>query len=418
MASFISNPRAKTFIEETLFVLNITKNIIGSFVLFLPWCFDQSGLAIGLSQLLLICLLCIFSFCLIALTGKLSKVNTYSNMFLYVGSWAVALVDVCIICMNILSNAGYLIFMKLRISKVIYNHTNYKFPEWALVLIFGTLLFLICLIKKLDSLRILSAFALMGILFTIIGVIILKFTNDSKKTVVIRQIPTLYGFFFTFPIYAGNFDCHTNALSFYLSFEEKFPGKSFTRFCVLVTISFFFVMVVTSTFAAVAYLTIGSGVEPDVLKSYEHSNLTTTISVSIVFSLFVSYALFNNSIRLSLHNLIFNQILRKKTEMTFKWLAIETAGIVSSTMLIAIFVNDISYFNGAAWAFFGSLIVYIFPTILALRLKMFKEKIWIVITVVTLIYGVAVSLIMGSVMNALDWHESIKREALEKLKSK
>lgn len=100
-----------SFFGLALFTLNLTKNMIGSFILILPWAFSQSGLILGYILLFLVFIICAFTFCLMAYLGDFANKTTYSSLFSVFGKWCVVLVDFSIIMISMLANAGYLIFI-------------------------------------------------------------------------------------------------------------------------------------------------------------------------------------------------------------------------------------------------------------------------------------------------------------------
>ncbi|MES1921573.1 Vacuolar amino acid transporter 7, partial [Bonamia ostreae] len=205
-----------------IFTLNMAKNIIGSFLIFIPWTFTLSGVVLGNIMLVLIYFFTAYSFSLIGFLGKKTRKNSYSLMFEDIGTWLVVLVDFSIIGITISANAGYQLVISSRIMSIIKFYQNYDFPNWAIVLIVSIfVLFPLSLFKRLDSLRFVSITAFVAIIFLVAGILYFIFDLDTSKAEISLFSKTPYSFFVAFPILAGNFDCHTNAVTFFLEYSDK-----------------------------------------------------------------------------------------------------------------------------------------------------------------------------------------------------
>lgn len=105
-----------------LFSLNVAKNILGSFILFIPWAFELSGLLLGLFMLALAATMSVYTFALIAFLARATPTSpaSFSAMFLPMGRATVVCVDLSIIALSISVNAGYIIFtssLQLKMPK-------------------------------------------------------------------------------------------------------------------------------------------------------------------------------------------------------------------------------------------------------------------------------------------------------------
>jgi len=167
--------------------------------------------------------------------------------------------------------------------------------------------------------------AFVTLIFVIITVIYFIAMLGVRTGEIYYFPPSTIGFFKTLPIFAANFECHTNSVSFYKEYKAlttsfahsqhififiihlyKTTDKSFKKYVFVVFTAFGLVFVLSSVFATLCYLTIGRFVSDDALKNLPKHNLILAASISVVFSLIVCYALFLNSIRISLHFVTFN----------------------------------------------------------------------------------------------------------------
>lgn len=120
--------------------------------------------------------------------------------------------------------------------------------------------------------------------------------------------PSFYGFLVAFPILGGNFDCHTNALEFFAEYRARSTSTSFARYVGATCVAFALVFGMTAVFGSAVYIALGADVSDDALEGFAQSPLVTAMSCAVILSVLLSYALFFNALRLSIHALIFSSL--------------------------------------------------------------------------------------------------------------
>lgn len=96
-----------------MFTLNLSKNIVGNFILLVPWVFSIQGYLMCILVIILVYAFCVYSFCLIAFLAEKTNSASYSELYKnspYNKAFSLW-INISIIVLTISGNSSYLVFM-------------------------------------------------------------------------------------------------------------------------------------------------------------------------------------------------------------------------------------------------------------------------------------------------------------------
>eukprot|EP01084_Bolivina_argentea_P173181 299963_1 len=225
--------------------------------------------------------------------------------------------------------------------------------------------------KKMDSLKITSFFALSIFVILMILVILYfildeldachSFGNDNDPTSTtscgdgISAFPSDWSQFFkTAPIFVMAFDCHTSLWPI----RNEFAIPTVSR---LTKVSLNTVIFCTTIYAVIGYagyLTYGENVEGNILNNYPQTRLVGIIRVGLAFAITFSYPLMSYPARECFSTLLFG-----KKPSKLKWYLFYGTTYLSGILSIvaAIIVDDLEVILSLIGSVGGGAIVFILP---------------------------------------------------------
>lgn len=154
------------------------------------------------------------------------------------------------------------------------------------------------------------------------------------------------------------YEAHFNAPLFYRELKDN----TVPRYTKMVSASFFVSVATLAAVTAFGFLTFGGASSGYILNNYANSDRLASlarifVSVSIVFSYPLCFVGLRDGIR------EMRGIRPEETKGRTAW----TAGLIALTSAVSLGITDLGFVNSFCGALIGSAIVYIFPSMMILR---------------------------------------------------
>lgn len=169
--------------------------------------------------------------------------------------------------------------------------------------------------------------------------------NSQTRQVLVSMLSTAY-------------EAHFNAPLFYRELKDN----TVPRYTKMVSASFFLSVATLAAVTAFGFLTFGGASSGYILNNYANSDRLAAlarifVSVSIVFSYPLCFVGLRDGIR------EMRGVRPEETKGRTAW----TAGLVALTSAVSLGITDLGFVNSFCGALIGSAIVYIFPSMMILR---------------------------------------------------
>ncbi|KAI8925385.1 transmembrane amino acid transporter protein-domain-containing protein [Entophlyctis helioformis] len=379
--------------------INITNTILGAGMLAMPFAMATVGLGLGI---LFVCISATASgLGLFLLSRVAAQVGRKSSFFAcakitypHAALWidlAIAIkcfgvsVSYLVICGDLMPQvsqglyAGTLLPTDLLLSK--------KFWITVSILAIAPVTFL----RRLDSLRYTSAFALMAVVYLVY--VVLVFYASPPATGMPLPPPTFdeiewfkpsTDIFTTLPIFVFAFTCHQNIFSVYNELVDNRPPKieQVIRGSILTSVA------VYQFIGVVGYLTFGRHVASNIIAMYPAGNLVTCGQFAIVLLVLLSYPLQCHPGRACLDKVVSTHLAAATPASTATASAAAvstsftapghiptrrfvslTVGLLVASYLVAVSVSNLSTILSLVGATGSTMIAYILPGLFYYRLR-------------------------------------------------
>lgn len=372
---------AKATVMSSIF--NLANNIMGAGMLVLPWAMAQSTLIPG-------CLLMVMaSFCSTSSLLMLGRCCEVTGAYTFKGLAEKAFgrnAGIAIQCVVLSYTTGtciaYVIFSG-EFSRDFFkycaysagqvaNATNGAEPSFLGAYYYltdpiyskvGLALFVllpICLVRDLHMLRHTSTLAVLCIIYTTVMVAAFSGSEPVSPTFEMAEVqPSIWR---AYPIFIVAFTAHYNGPRFY----GELKGRSLSVFTKVAVPAFMLCAFIYISCAVAGYHRFGYKTCPSILACFPIQSLPAAIArMAFAVVMVTSYPIAFFAIRDSLIQLIF-PLHVGRFGTVFHAL---TVGMVAFTATVGILFPKISFvldINGAA---FGSLIVYVLPSVMFLKLR-------------------------------------------------
>ncbi|KAI8821813.1 transmembrane amino acid transporter protein-domain-containing protein [Fimicolochytrium jonesii] len=229
----------------------------------------------------------------------------------------------------------------------------------------------LCFLRRLDSLRYTSGFALLSVIYLVFIVVTYFFAPQEGMPPhvhwdEIKWFKLDRHFFGVIPIFVFAFTCHQNIFSVYNELIEN-EHKRMRKVVVTSVGTAFFVY---QTVAVLGYLTFGNTVSSNIIGQYPANALITGGQLAIVFLVLLSYPLQCHPARASLDKIITNlQSHRCAVDEVpalpgeigrTRWVAM-TLGLMGSSLLLALVLHNLATVLAFVGATGSTTICYILP---------------------------------------------------------
>lgn len=361
-------------------LINMTNGVVGLSILTMPFCFEQCGLVLATLTLLVCALMTSYSCSLLIESSNINKIRQFEFIaFRLFGNKGKIFLELCIILLMF----GSLITNQQIINEVgpsfilnLFSISDFRIPVWVFLLVFTILVTLpINLSKKLDKLNKISAFGIFFYFvfgFYMIWLALERINNDDKWISQIK-LWDFSGLLKCFPIFSISFCCQTVLFIVYdeLCENSKLNIKKYADMAITTA---FFAYFLAGFFGYIAFYEIH--ILGNALGNIPDTFMNQIIKFGFIICALSSYPFLVFPCRNSLHTLVIsiNSLLRNNQEtndsfdseiVMSEWeFKCVTYFIVIVSALVSIIVPNIEFMLSLSGATTGSLICYVWPSLL------------------------------------------------------
>eukprot|EP00002_Diphylleia_rotans_P013778 TRINITY_DN2681_c0_g1_i1.p1 TRINITY_DN2681_c0_g1~~TRINITY_DN2681_c0_g1_i1.p1 ORF type:complete len:456 (+),score=95.89 TRINITY_DN2681_c0_g1_i1:46-1413(+) len=363
-------PLASTFSS----IFNLTNTTVGAGVLTIPYAFSKTGLLLGVALMLVVSFMAATCHMLLVDLADKTKCTSYRELAIYTfGPRAGRYMDFVIIFYTTGTLIAYPIIIGSNLPDVFEEIIEGWFGgDWpftenegrALLMCIAMFLVIvpISMLPNLDGLKHTSLMAIICIFYLMI-VIIYTYaagTDESKENDVV-YVSGKFDLFLAFPLISVSFTAHYNVLRIYHEYENR----SRERMKRVIMASMAIIITLYLTIGVPGYLAFRADVEDDILTNLDEGKGWNVVAkLGLVLTIIFSYPLVVFATRSSLHSFLY-----PAETPQLRRLRILTLCLASVSLLVAIFVPDVSVVFSFTGSSFGVLIVYITPSYMTLRLS-------------------------------------------------
>lgn len=227
------------------------------------------------------------------------------------------------------------------------------------------LLFPMCLLKTLDSMKWLSMFSILSA-FVVVGTILGQFVSDPLVSDTVEIWHITKNLFGVLPVMCISFNCHYNVPRYYCELKDRSPGRMWMTSIGAISIILFVYLIMGLS----GYLMFGMDTEGNILRNFSHDAFLPTISrfglgCGLVFHFPIVYF----AIRTNLHQLF---CLSKEFHNPFLR-AMTLVGMLLLTVTLSFFRTEIEVVLRLNGSLFGSLIMFAIPGLMYIVATWKKE---------------------------------------------
>eukprot|EP01080_Neovahlkampfia_damariscottae_P008732 gene8732-680_t len=370
--------------EASLFstVANLLNVTVGAGILLLPYAFKNAGLAGGLIMYFFVTTLTAYSLYMVTMTiDKCEKFTleetaeaAFGKVFGFICKMMIVLLTVGMTigyvviigeCLTPLLKAIFITYWHGHVHWIFYNH------YFITALICFVIVFPIACLKSFDALKYFCLAAIVSIVYLVIllgvnRIFLPNVSNPKDQIVWFNFSPQMI---LALPIFVFAQNCHH--LVFPIS--EELNNRTVTRmnFASMTTILIYSTIYLIG--GIIGYLTYFELTKDNILVNLgsDHFNIPIAIAqVGVAFSTIASFASQLFACRNSL-NLIFVNVLKQfETEKHYFWAFI----IISVSYTVASIVPDVGIIFGLVGSLTGSLLMYVIPSMMYIKLVIFEER--------------------------------------------
>ncbi|XP_041121507.1 probable sodium-coupled neutral amino acid transporter 6 [Polyodon spathula] len=406
-------------------VFNLMNAIMGSGILGLAYAMASTGI-IGFCVLLtIVASLASYSIHLLLKMCDQTAITSYEDLGLYAFQKpGKVLVASTILIQNIGAMSSYLFIIKSELPTAIAGFLSgdqsgdpwYLDGRTILIITAVCIVLPLALLPKIGFLGYTSGMSFLFMVYFVIVIIIKKWSVPcplpQNVTVSYSQfsnssecVPKLFAISsksaYAIPTMAFSFLCHTSVLPIYC--ELRRPSKSRMQKVANTGIAFSFLIYLVS--AIFGYLTFFDEVDSELLQGYSqyllHDVVIMTVRISILLAVLLTVPLIHFPARKAFIMLCF-------PGRPFSWLihVAVTAGLVTTIVLLAIYVPDIRNVFGIVGATTSTCLLFVFPGLFYLKISSERfRSLQKLSALALLVFGVCVGVLSLSLIIS-DWAES------------
>lgn len=373
-------------------VFNLTNTIVGGGVLALPYAFSACGLLLGVFFLMFVALLSFFSLILLVRTTEFAKHrhrSTYREIArLAHGTFGVIVTDIALILACFGAMCSYLVIIADMLVPLIANWSGQCEDLINRSIIVGcsmVLLFPMSCLRYLNMFRFTSLLAVVAILYLTCAVVVKSGMSlsegslwDCKESGCFSLAIFSFDFFRTIPIISFAFTCQMNFFSIFAELNN--PTNARMRLVCAISLSICSVLYLL--IGMFGYLTFYDDVNGNILLNYDPDDVVINLGrFGVTLVILFSYPLMAHPCVNTIDDLIF-------AGRAFSWRRrILTVFVMcSASLLVALFVTDVSLIFGITGATAGSMIAFILPSSFYLTISPeshkspYKIAAWVMLT--------------------------------------
>ncbi|MES1908525.1 MAG: hypothetical protein MHM6MM_001443 [Cercozoa sp. M6MM] len=247
----------------------------------------------------------------------------------------------------------------------------------------------LALLRDLHALRHASLLGVLSISYSALLVLVTAIQNGVHPSVDVFRLDG--GLFVAISIMNVAYTMHYNAPRFYAELKNKSPAKFGSVSMQAMAACF----LVYASAALAGYLQFGNDVCGEVLSSLPNNSFSTVARLLMAACLVCTFPLPFSAAR---HN--FDGLFFPKAVWTRKRHVIQTVSLVVSAVFFAVVFPQVEKILGFQGAIVGSLVVYVFPSLIYLRLVTQRPKLLTYLAYGMLVFG-TVTGILGTVVTAM-----------------
>jgi len=372
--------------------VNLINNLVGAGLFSMPWCLSQATLFTGCAAFVMVANLNLLSFQLLANSCELSGTFSYLQM----GQRAFGHhFGVAVQLSTMLYAGGSLVSYIVLAGDFLVGDGTGVLALWAAGTPIGTsglearaivcsvlslfVLFPLCLLRSIDSLRYTSYIALACTIFAG-SICVYEVAAMPKGSVTsneaaagaasLRRTVNWIGFPITLweaiPITNVAFIAHYNAPRYYVELKDRSPSRYLIATGSAITVSLAVYLVVGVS----GYVAFGSWTLGDVLENFAPSyTLAVAVRLALVVVLISVFPKAHHSIREGAIQLLSNATASTDT-LPFWKLTTWTFFLVAAATMLGVLCQQVEVVLAYKGAIFGSLMVYIYPSLMHTSLSM------------------------------------------------
>ncbi|ELP94964.1 vacuolar amino acid transporter, putative [Entamoeba invadens IP1] len=394
------DPTGSNGIFGTMF--NLANTIIGSGTLAIPLAFQFSGYVGGPVLLLVAWFLSAFAMYLLTYVCVKTHMWTYKEISEKIGGkWLSYLVQISIFCYTTGTCIAYPIFLggfMPHIFSTFAPRTILVDRHFDIMIIGFCVVYPLSMFKNLSALKYASLLCLVCVIYTTITTIIETFTTyfdnfeNNPPVWFNADIQFLRGF----PYMTCAFTAHYNVLRFY----SELKGRSIKKMNLIVLVSTFVSFLVYLLIGLFGYFSLNPNLTGNILVDYPTSDIPMFIAcISFCLVMSLSFPLVHHAQRDIFDKLVFagwedSQVRRVSLSLI----------LISVCMFLAAAVEQISTVLAYNGSIFGSLVVYIFPSVFAFKVAKGPLK-WIslgIFIIGIIMGGIGLGITIANQFNAFD----------------
>lgn len=358
---------------------NIVNTILGAGMLAMPKALASVGLGFGVFMIFFCGLASGFGlFLLSRVAAEVGRKSSFYACAKITYPKAALWIDMAIAIKCFGVSVSYLIIcgdLLPQVCRSLYSHElhdkSFLASKTVWITICTTIITPIAFLRKLDSLRYTSAFALLGVVYLLVLVVVffvfppasgMPYPPVEWKDIVWIKIDS--HFFANLPIFVFAFTCHQNIFSVYNELVDNRPVY-IER---VIMYSIFIAVTVYQVIGIVGYLTFGNGVTANVIALYPPGSVVTCGQLAIATLVLLSYPLQCHPCRASLDRVLTRGAAGSSIIPTARFNIMTTAIIILS-YVVAISVDNLATMLSLVGATGSTTIAYILPGLFYYRMK-------------------------------------------------
>ncbi|KAG9390254.1 Amino acid transporter transmembrane [Carpediemonas membranifera] len=384
-------PPGKASLFSSIF--NLSNTIMGAGTLSIPFAISSAGLIGGIALIIFVASLSYTAFTILIKCGEATRQYSYKGIArIAFGKYFAVFAEFILVLYTTGTLISYPIILGDFVSDIfrafIPEHFGIIYtvlcnPPGIIIIISTFLLLPLCALPRIDFLRFTSMIAIFNIFVTIFVVTVhlfydihaIGFSGIADRGAIRLVNPSL-NFFLALPLLGVSFTAHYNVFNIY----AELKGRSEKKSQVVILPSVLVCIVSYLAMGLSGYLSFRQEAQDDILNSYSMRDLAAIVGrLAMAFTIAFSYPLVCFAWRRN----ICNVFLSWTKDTYLRHISVTLVAIVGSSFL-AIAVNKISIVLGISGSVAGTCVVYIFPALFYLRLRMMgivgkKDPTWLTI---------------------------------------
>ena len=378
-------------------ILNLVNNVVGAGLFSMPWCLRQTSLGTGVLLLIFCATMNTASFVIIAkccdIAGEFSYLKmgriALGNKFGVVLQSVVAAYTLGSTISFVVLTGDFLVGHKTGVfeyfanNTILYNPTDETASRAVVVLICSVAIFFpLSILRNLDALKYTSALSCAACFYAAVLTCIVYFdapigailSRERHANPPLRDEINWFDFPLTFweavPIVNVAFTAHYNAGRFY----QELSNRSMKRIAMVSGGAMGFSLILYLVVAISGYLTFGRMTLGNVLENYAPGyGLAIGARIAVAVVVMFTVPLTAHSLRSSVLALLFENKYDNES-VPRSLIALIASGVILSCGIVGVLFTKIEVVLAYKGGIFGSCLVYIFPALMLVALRLRKER--------------------------------------------